>query len=142
MSYRDPVQKPALTAPPGASAKASILAADLQIDGHVTSTGHIQVHCQIKGNLAGPHLTVESDAKVQGDITAEQLDLGGTVAGDVTATVVNIHPTGRLTGRITYEALSVAAGAIIEGDLRRKVAPAEPAAAAPVAPQPSGSASE
>lgn len=141
MSYRDPVQKPVLTAPAGASAKSSILAADLQIDGHVTSTGRIQVHCQIKGNLAGPHLTVEPDARVQGDITAEQLDLGGTITGDVTATVVDIHPTGRLTGRITYEALSVAAGAIIEGDLRRK-APAEPAVPYPVTPQPSASASE
>lgn len=141
MSYRDPVQKPVLTAPAGASAKSSILAADLQIDGHVTSTGRIEVHCQIKGNLAGPHLMVEPDAKVQGDITAEQLDLGGTVMGDVTATVVDIHPTGRLTGRITYEALSVAAGAIIEGDLHRMAA-AEPALPDPVAPQPSGSASE
>ncbi len=140
MNYRDPVQKPVLTAPAGASAKSSILAADLQIDGHVTSTGPVQVHCQIKGNLAGPHLTVEPDARVQGDITAEQLDLGGSVTGDVTAATVNIHPTGRLTGRITYEALSVAAGAIIEGDLRRMAA-AEPAVPDPVTPQPSGSAS-
>lgn len=140
MSYRDPVQKQVLTAPAGASARSSILAADLQIDGDVTGTGQIQVHCQINGNLAGPHLTVEPDARVQGDITAEQLDLGGSVTGDVTATVVDIHPTARLTGRITYEVLSVAAGAFVEGDLHRMAA-AESALPDPVTPQPSGSAS-
>lgn len=140
MSYRDLVQKQVLTAPAGVSARPSILAADLQIDGHVTSTGQIQVHCQINGNLAGPHLTVEPDARVQGDITAEQLDLGGTVAGDVTAATVSIHPTGRLTGRITYGTISVAAGAFVEGDLHRMAA-AEPALTDPVAPQTSGSAS-
>lgn len=116
-------------------ARASVLASDLQVDGNVSSKGEVWVHATVNGNIAGPSVVIEQDAVVHGDVAADSVEVGGQVAGDVTASEVTILATARLTGKVTYGRVTIAAGGSVEGELRRK----KPAAAVP---QPSGSASE
>lgn len=116
-------------------ARASVLAADLQVDGNVSSKGEVLVHATVNGNIAGPSVVIEQDAVVHGDVAADSVEVGGQVAGDVMANEVTILATARLTGKVTYGRVTIAAGGSIEGELRRK----KPVA---VVPQPSGSASE
>lgn len=116
-------------------AKASVLAADLQVDGNVSSEGEVLVHATVNGNIAAPSVIIELDAVVHGDVAADTVEIGGQVAGDVTGAEVSVLTTAQVKGKITYERVTIAAGGSVEGELRRK----KPVA---VVPQPSGSASE
>jgi len=74
-------------------AKASVLAADLQVDGNVSSKGEVLVHATVNGNIAGPAVIIELDAVVHGDVAADTVEISGQVAGDVTGTEVSFLTT-------------------------------------------------
>jgi cytoskeletal protein CcmA (bactofilin family) len=69
-----------MTFPSPQSAKTSVLAADLQIAGNVTSTGPVVFHAKIIGNIVADELAIEAGAEVQGDVKARRLKIDVSVA--------------------------------------------------------------
>lgn len=99
----------------------SILAADLKIDGALQSRSPIAIEGEVRGNITGPDISVKADARIRGDLDTMKLVLAGYVDGHVTADKVNILPSGVGLGSITYTTLTIAAGGIFEGEVRRKI---------------------
>ena len=124
-----------MTSPNPQSAKTSVLAADLQIAGNVTSTGQVVFHAKITGDIVADELAIEAGAEVQGDVKARRLKIDGSVLGAVVAADVTITSIGRVSGAVSYGTLTVQAGATLDGELT-KVRPASGT------PQPSGSPTE
>lgn len=100
--------------------KASVLAADLHIDGTLSSQGLIRVHASLNGDISGPTVVIEENAVIRGDVTADRVEIHGQVTGDVAASEVTILATARLSGIVTYGRITVAAGGSVEGELRRQ----------------------
>ncbi len=121
-----------------ASGVPSIISPDLKIVGDLKSHGDIQIDGTIEGDINSRLLTVGEQAVVEGCIVADTVRISGTVKGQIKARMVHLDKAARVTGDLTHETLTMEAGALLEGQVRRmepsstatKIAPLRPAASA------------
>ncbi|WP_125256912.1 bactofilin family protein [Brevundimonas fluminis] len=123
----------------------STLSADLNFEGNVSGGGDLQIDGQIKGDVRVGRLIVGETGAVDGNVSADYIEIRGRVQGAVTGKQVKLVSTAYVDGDITAEQLSIDVGAYFQGRCiqgRRDAAPApKPApaaqpAAAPTQPAP------
>jgi len=112
------------TAPVGASAAyargKSVLASDLQIKGHISSTGTIEILGQIEGKVTSKALIIGAEGRVQGIIAAENVDLLGKCDGTIAAQGLNLRSSCDVKAEMSYTTLSIETGAVIDGTFKLK----------------------
>ena len=116
-----------------ASGVPSIISPDLKIIGDLKSNGDIQIDGAIEGDINSRLLTVGEQAVVEGCIVADMVRISGTVKGQIKARLVHLDKTARVTGDLTHETLTMEAGALLEGQVKR-MEPASTATAAKISP--------
>ena len=97
----------------------SVIDAWLQITGNLESDGEVQVDGQINGDIRCAHLTVGRDARVAGNIIAEEVVVRGKVTGLIRANRVILQDTAQVDSEIVHNKLSIEEGAMFEGMARR-----------------------
>ncbi len=112
-----------MNSPTSTAGKPSVLAPDLEVIGDITSKGPLVVQARVVGNITGDIVTIEHWSNVKGDIEARHAAIEGVVVGAVVASDVRVAHSGQINGSVHYVKLTVEAGAVIEGHLR-KIAPA------------------
>jgi len=129
------------------SAAPSIISADLQITGTLTSTGDVQIDGRVDGDVHSAGLVIGDKAFIHGDVVAEEVTVRGRVQGGIRARKVLLAATCHVEGNILHEAFSVETGAFFEGNCRhadnplgedqpKKTTESRPAAPTSAAPQP------
>ena len=99
------------------SAKESLIAADLAIEGSIEGAGHVRIAGRFTGdvNVKG-NLTIELGAKVTGSVRAGVVIIAGELEGNIEgATRVELLETGVLSGDLKAGSLTVAAGSRMRG---------------------------
>jgi len=96
----------------------SIISPDLRILGHLKSNGAIQIDGTIEGDINVRMLTVGEQGKLDGSSVAETVRILGTVNGRVEAKTVFLDKSAMVTADITYESLTIEAGASLEGQVQ------------------------
>jgi cytoskeletal protein CcmA (bactofilin family) len=93
------------------SAKESLIAADVTIEGKIEGAGHVRIAGRFKGdvNVQG-NVTIEQGAHVTGQVNAATVVVSGEVQG-------NIHATSRV---------ELLESAVINGDVKAAVATVAP----------------
>lgn len=106
-------------APQPSRHKESVLAAGLTVEGKIEGEGHVRISGQFKGDIrVRGDLTVESGARLIGEIGAENVTIGGEVEGNVHAAAqVELLASGQLVGDLTATSLTVAAGSRMRGNV-------------------------
>ncbi len=104
---------------PKASGVPSIISADLNIVGDLTSHGDLQVDGTVDGDITSRTLTVGENARVNGAVSADRMRVCGTVTGQLKAETVVLAKTAKVLGDIIHETLEIEAGAFVEGSIRR-----------------------
>jgi cytoskeletal protein CcmA (bactofilin family) len=111
--------EPARTQPAraDASAKESVIAAGLTIEGKIEGTGHVRIAGNFKGDVhVQGNLTIESGAHVTGGVRANTVIVGGELEGNIdAASRVELLQTGVLNGDLKAGSLIVAAGSRMRG---------------------------
>ena len=127
-----------------ASGVPSIISPDLKIVGDLKSNGDIQIDGTIEGDINSRLLTVGKQAVVEGCIVADTVRISGTVNGQVQARMVHLDKDARVTGDLIHETLTMEAGALLEGQVKRlePSTTATTAKIAPLRPATSGNGSE
>jgi cytoskeletal protein CcmA (bactofilin family) len=97
----------------------SILSKDLKIQGDLTSSGLIEIEGIISGNIKGNSVILREDARVEGEIIAESVNIKGSFNGNIKAKNINISSKAKITGLIEYVSLAVEDGACIEGQFKK-----------------------
>lgn len=110
----------------------STLSSDLQFEGNVSGAGDLQVDGSVKGDVRVGRLIVGETGAIEGNVTADYLEVRGRIVGGVTGKQVKLVSTAYVDGDITAEQLSIDIGAYFQGRVlqSRREAPA-PVAAAP-----------
>ncbi len=116
-----------------ASGVPSIISPDLKIVGDLKSSGDIHIDGSIEGDINSRLLTVGEQAVVEGCIVADTVRISGTVKGQIKARMVHLDKDARVHGDLTHETLTMEAGALLEGQVRR-MEPSSTATAAKIAP--------
>lgn len=141
-------KRPAAAAPQPASPAAapsqvpmgkglSTLSADLTFEGNVSGSGDLQVDGTVKGDLRVGRLIVGETGAVEGNVSADYVEVRGRIVGGVNGKQVKLLGTAYVDGDITHEQLSIDAGAYFQGRCiqgRRDAAPSAAPASAPSAP--------
>ena len=103
----------------------SFIGPEVTIGGDVATGGQLQVDGRINGNVRCASLCEGASGVISGDIVADDARLGGLVEGTVNAGNLIVEETARITGDVTYETITIAAGRRIDGRLARRQALAE-----------------
>ena len=99
------------------SDETTIISNGVKIDGKLTSSGNIRVEGEIQGDISSQKNVVVGDrGKVNGQINADTITIGGKVSGTVRANEkLVLDPHGYLKGDIFTKILVIEAGARFDG---------------------------
>ncbi|MET0984739.1 MAG: polymer-forming cytoskeletal protein [Steroidobacteraceae bacterium] len=99
------------------SAKESVIASGLTIEGKIEGAGHVRISGHFKGDVhVQGNLTIDSGAKVTGGVRAQTVVIGGELEGNIdAASRVELLQTGVLNGDLKAGSLTVAAGSRMRG---------------------------
>ncbi|MCB1606833.1 MAG: polymer-forming cytoskeletal protein [Xanthomonadales bacterium] len=93
------------------------------IDGDVHFSGGLMVEGTVKGSVrvdddAEAVLVVSQQGTIDGEVHAPQVEVNGTMHGDIIAEErLVLGPTARVHGNIYYKVLEMAAGAQVSGQM-------------------------
>lgn len=100
----------------------SVIGSDLTIIGErlqIISQDALQIDGDIQGDVSGKRVTIGPDGSVTGTISSDYVDVYGGINGAVRAGEVVLHPSSHVDGEIVHNSLSVSAGAVFEGRVKR-----------------------
>jgi cytoskeletal protein CcmA (bactofilin family) len=116
---------------------ASLISADITIEGNITGEGELQVDGIVRGDIRVGRLTVGETGHVEGSVYAEASEIRGRVVGAVISKQVRLYGTSYIDGDITHEQLAMETGAFFQGRSLKFQRPAPQPAAAPILAAPS-----
>ncbi|MBA4001146.1 polymer-forming cytoskeletal protein [Brevundimonas sp.] len=111
----------------------STLSADLTFEGNVSGAGDLQVDGTVKGDLRVGRLIVGETGAVEGNVSADYVEVRGRIVGGVNGKQIKLLGTAYVDGDITHEQLSIDVGAYFQGRCiqgRRDAAPTPAASSA------------
>lgn len=102
-----------------ASSSVSQISADLTIIGNLISQGEVQVDGEVQGDLHATVILVGENARVTGNVVADEVTVRGTVLGSVRGNRVLLQSTSKVEGDVFHQQLGIEQGAFFEGKSRR-----------------------
>jgi cytoskeletal protein CcmA (bactofilin family) len=111
---------------------ASLISADITIEGGVTGDGELQIDGVVRGDVRVGRLTVGETGHVEGSVYAEAVEVRGRVVGAITSKQVRLYGTSYIDGDITHEQLAMETGAFFQGRSLKFQRPAPQPAPTPV----------
>lgn len=95
----------------------TIISAGVLIEGKITTNGNIRIDGNINGDvLADGNITVGETGEINGEITGEMVNIGGSVNGAVNAREkLTLEGKSHLKGDLVTKILVIEAGASFEG---------------------------
>ncbi len=97
----------------------SLIASDVNMLGNIISDGVIDFDGKLDGNLKCRVVHVRANAVINGEITAEEAFIQGTVKGTINAKTVTLHGGAYVDGIVMHETITVEDGATIDGKLKK-----------------------
>jgi cytoskeletal protein CcmA (bactofilin family) len=96
----------------------SIVSADLTVTGALNTSGDMQIDGTVEGDVRSAGLVIGEQAKIQGEVWAEDVIVRGRVVGRIQARKVLLAATCHVEGDVLAEAFAVEAGAFFEGSCK------------------------
>ena len=96
----------------------TIIGPSVKVKGDFNGSGNIVIEGIVEGSIrSNKTISIKSTAKVMADIDAEEAIIGGEVKGNITVKgYLEITGTARINGNIKASSLSIARGAVINGN--------------------------
>ncbi|EKD59905.1 MAG: hypothetical protein ACD_54C01056G0004 [uncultured bacterium] len=112
-------EQPRWPEPAKTGARRSVLAADLVIDGDVTSSGPVDVQGNVLGQVRAPEILIGVTGKIGGTVIALDLSVLGHISGAIDARNVSLSASAEVQADVTHERIAIESGAQVEGLLKR-----------------------
>jgi cytoskeletal protein CcmA (bactofilin family) len=103
----------------------SVIGAGITVTGNIEATDDLQVEGKIMGDVRCATLMLGEQSLIKGSIYATRVRAAGTVEGSIDTGDLAIEASARIKGDVTYDRLRIAAGGIVEGQLKHKASPEE-----------------
>jgi cytoskeletal protein CcmA (bactofilin family) len=95
----------------------TIIGQDSAFQGAIKSKGYVRVDGKVEGGVSAEGVIVGETGQVQGDVTAKTVVVAGKVTGNVIAAQgLELQPKGQIIGDIRAAQISIAEGALFEGN--------------------------
>jgi cytoskeletal protein CcmA (bactofilin family) len=107
------IAQPAATLHP--SEAISSIGAEMTVVGKIICKGIIKIYGFVEGELSASNAMIADSARIDGNIVAEELTIGGRVKGNICALRVKLRDTAVVEGDIYHRSLSIDENAWFEG---------------------------
>ena len=134
LSQMEPAPVAQAPTPPPRPKPASMIAQGVAIKGDVMGDGELHLDCVLQGDIRVGKLVLGPNARVEGSLYAQVIEVHGKVTGAVSAKQVRLYGTAVVDGDITHEQLAMETGAQFQGRSLKFQRPAPAPAAAPATP--------
>ena len=95
----------------------TVIGAGSRFQGNIRSKGFVRIDGTVEGGVSAEGVIVGEKAQINGDIVAKSVFVAGRVTGNVTAAIaLELQPKGQITGDVRAAQLSIAEGALFEGN--------------------------
>jgi cytoskeletal protein CcmA (bactofilin family) len=118
-----PKVAPAQDAIRGAATKtaaraASIICADMKINGSVISEGSLQIDGIVDGDVSATDITIGASGQITGEVKAEVVKVKGKIRGSIRARKVELETGAHVKGDIVHSSLQIQPNAVFEGQVK------------------------
>jgi cytoskeletal protein CcmA (bactofilin family) len=110
------------------------------VEGSIQSDSEVQIDGLVRGDVRVEKLAIGETGRVEGQVTAEVVEVRGRVVGGIMAKQVRLYGAASVEGDITAEQLAIEPGASFEGRSIKLQRPKAAVAPSP-APTPASTAS-
>ena len=125
-----------------AARAASIICADMRINGSVISEGALQIDGTVDGDVSATDITIGASGQITGEVKAEVVKVKGRIKGSIRARKVELETGAHVQGDIVHSSLQIQSNAVFEGQVKHAEDPLrESGPVAAVDAKPSASAS-
>ena len=104
---------------PASGDQISTISRGVTVIGKIVGEGTVHLLGQIEGELRALTVLINQGAKVEGEVVAEELTIGGMVKGTIHANRVKLDSTAVVEGDIFHRSLSIEENARFEGSSKR-----------------------
>jgi cytoskeletal protein CcmA (bactofilin family) len=108
------------SAEPVSADQVSTISRGMTVAGKIVGGGSVHVLGQVEGELRALTVLIAEGAKVEGDVVAEELIIGGMVKGTIHANRVKLNSTAVVEGDMFHRSLSIEENARFEGSSKRE----------------------
>ena len=123
---QDPQSTPsAMSRPAAAGALPSVVGQNLKITGNLEGECELEIEGQIYGDIRCNRIILGKSARVEGNITANEIVIRGKVTGIIRANRAIVQEGADVKGDIFYRRLALEEGAQFEGAIRTQERPIE-----------------
>jgi cytoskeletal protein CcmA (bactofilin family) len=97
----------------------SVIGPALVVTGNLETTGDLQIDGDVQGDIYAARLVIGEQARVVGDLVANEIIIGGAVQGTVRGNTVTFRSGCHVEGDVMHRKLTIEQGAYFEGRSRR-----------------------
>jgi len=88
--------------------------------GTISVPGVARINCEITGEITCKELDVGPQAKINGKVQAQGIEVQGCLENDINCTgLVRIHSTGKVAGKLAYLDIEIDRGGQFSGEFHR-----------------------
>ena len=92
----------------------------MKIKGKISAEGELILLGSVVGDIKCHSLSVENTGTLKGNIDADVVTVSGKCDGQLSAEVISIKATGKISGEVFYENISIEEGAIVEAQIGKR----------------------
>lgn len=113
--------RPASSAATGArNTPFSIIGGDVTVRGNIEAGTDLHIDGMIEGDVACAALVQGPESRIRGNLIVTSARIAGTVDGSIVTQELVVEGSARISGDVTYQTISIAAGGQIDGKLTHK----------------------
>ena len=108
----------AVAAPAQPVGGASVLTADVVMEGNLVTSGDLQLDGTLHGSVQATRIIIDASGAVSGQVVAEEVIIHGRVIGPICGVRVHLAPGAQVEGDVLSQSIVVEDGAFIDGQIR------------------------
>ena len=98
----------------------SIISSDMKIKGKISADGDLVLLGAVVGDIKCHNLSVEVSGTLKGNIDADVVTVSGKCDGQISGDVISVKSTGKISGEVFYENISIEEGAVVEAQIGKR----------------------
>jgi cytoskeletal protein CcmA (bactofilin family) len=102
-----------------ATSVVSVIGPELVVTGNLETTGELRIEGDVQGDVYAARIVVGEQARVVGDMVADEIDIAGVVQGTIRGNTVTFRTGSQVEGEVMHRRLTIEHGAYFEGKSRR-----------------------
>jgi len=120
----EPEPKPVASTRNSGSSSFSVLGTDTAIKGDISASADLHIDGRVEGDIECASFVQGETSEIVGSVCAESARLAGIVQGSINARELVILKTAQIQGDVQYDTVTIEQGAVIDGQLAPRGAPA------------------